>query len=641
MRSAFFEFNVAISGLYSARGGLDIVNHNIANAETPGYSRQFVEQRASWPITYYDGRGMIGTGSQIYGVGQIRDVYLDMKYWHESSVLGEYQVKYTQMGMVERVFREMSGTGTSNGFDVFFKAMQELTIGANDGVYRTNVLQASQSLTKFVNSTAESLVKYQRDINEEVKTVVMQINSIGNQIVSLNSQIAKFELDGSKANDLRDQRAKLIDELSLYVNVEVKEVEMNQDYASGMYPEPEDRGKSQKLFFVSINGYEFVKGSDVRLLECVPRDLDTNLYPLSGTKKNPMDADGLYDIYFRSGGGKFDIYSPDLKGQLKGLIDTRDGNNEFYVKAANNINVASGDTTVTITPDSAMRLDLEPGLKGTITITVNGIPFDVDYNSFTVANNGDYTFNLTKPLTFSGNNVSVTAGKTSNYKGIPHYMDRLNELVRTFALAVNEGLDRKGNNIDGFDGVVNGYDVNGKQTGVKIDPATGLPMIDPITGAPVPSGWVLFTYKGNTQQILNYNKINCLNFSVNQHLIDNPLELACATKSDYGESANDLILKIAELKNFKDMFAQGKISDYIIGIAGELAVDVDQSKKFNVSYYELTETIDYQRQSVSKVDISEETTNLIRLNQIYQASAKLINIIDQIYDTTINRMGVM
>ncbi len=626
MRSAFFEFNVATSALYVARGNLEVVSHNVANAEIPGYSRQYAEQRASWPITYYNGKGMIGTGAEIYGIGQYRDFYLDTKYWTERAVLGEYKQKYTQMSMVERVFRELSATGATTGFNAFFNTLQDLSQTAGDPTYRTNVIQAGKSLTSFINSTAESLKKQQRDINEEVRTVVQTINSLGQQIASLNSQITKFEMDGSRANDLRDERARLIDELSLYVNVEATEVETDEDYAMGKYPEPEDRNKSKKVFSVYINGSELVTGASARGIAVVARDLDKTLYPNSQDKRNPMDVNGLYDIMFTDGGGFFDIYSSELKGELKGLIDARDGNNAYYVRNQGGVTVNAGPpNTISFTLDPTMRTDLMDHSTGLINVTINNKNYSLKYSDYVGTYNpntrtwsGTFTIDTAATPIPAGTIASANVGKTTSYKGVPHYMDKLNELVRTFVKAINEGKDRNDNNIPGVVGHMNGFNnVNGGQN----------------------LGTLFFTFGTNTAAILDYRNLNGLNFAVNTEL-ENPDLLAAASAPNLGESANQVINQFIDLKNFKGMFAEGKIADYVIGIASALGIDVNQAAKFNKSYTDLSVAIDNQRKSVSGVDLSEEMAMMVKHQQLFQAASKLINVIDSIYDITINRMGV-
>lgn len=430
MRSSFFEFHVATSGLFTARGNLHVTSHNIANAETVGYSRQYAEQRTNRPMTFFDGRGMVGTGSEVYGIAQYRDFYLDKKYWSERSVLGEYSSKKTQLDIIETVFNDLNSSGLTSCFNDFFDKIQSLTENSGSSTYRTNLIQSTDTMISMIQLQANSLKKQQQDINGELKAVVETVNSIGKQIQSLNRQIATYEQDGSLANDLRDKRALLVDELSIYVNVEVVETEMNEDYAAGKYPSPDDRGKSDKRFTVLINGSEFVNHYDMAALEVRPRT----------TKNNEMDEEGLYDIYFSSG-IKFNMYHPNLSGTLKGLIDLRDGNNQYT--------------------------------------TINGTLYD------------------------------------TAYKGIPYYMNKLNDLVRTFAKAINEGLDKDGNPIPGVTGHLD--------SSALMHPA-------------YPEGVLYFTYDdGNniqkTGRIEDYSKINVFNFTINPEIMDNPLLIAAADTS--------------------------------------------------------------------------------------------------------------
>lgn len=541
MRSSFFEFNVAISGLFTAKNGLQVTSHNIANAATVGYSRQVALQQASRPLATYNGKGMVGTGSEVYGVGQIRDFFLDQKYWTEKCVLGNYSVKRTQLSLTEATFNEVAGTGLMNVFTDFFSRLSDLTTTANDDTFRTNVLQSAQSLTQSINSIATSIQKQQSDINNEVSAMVDIINSLGEQISSLNRQIFKYEMDGSSANDLRDARARLVDELSIYCNVEVSEL----DYSN-------ENVLNDKRFIVMINGYDFVSHFNVNTMEVVERKPEE--------RKNPMDIDGLYDIRFKDGSLKFNIYHPNLKGELKGLIDVRDGNN------GNNL--------------------------------WNGVSKDENGND------------IHKVLT------------TSTYKGLPHYMNKLNELVRVFAKAMNEGKDKNGNVIPGVTGHIDGYNAY------------------PDGGAKPNTGIYLYT-DGTSGFSGGYNDINCLNFTINQDIMEDPSLLACSDKptDESGESNNNVILNFAYVQSYKSLFKEGKLEDYIISITSEMAIDIEQAKRFESNYTDVITMVDNQRISVSGVDSSEESLNMIKYQQLYTAASKLVNVIDSIYDHMINRLG--
>ena len=606
MRSSFFEFNVAISGLFTARANLEVTSHNIANAAIKGFSRQYVEQRAYYPLATFNGKGMVGTGSEVYGVGQIRDFYLDRKYWAERGVLGEYGAKSGQLAITESIFNELADASLTNIFNDFFDKLQSLNENAGDFTYRTNVIQSADTIVSMVKYQANCLYKQQSDINEEIKAIVQIINSLGQQITSLNKQIVVYELDGSRANDLRDQRARLVDELSLYVNVDVKETEANKDYAAGLYPEPEDRGRSDKRFSVLINGYEFINHYDVFPLD-VRQRADTE-------QRNPFDVPGLYDIYFANG-NRFNIYHPNLKGELKGLIDMRDGNNG--------------------------------------TTTINGI----NYNT--------------------------------NSKGIPHYIEKLNYMLRTFARAFNEGLDKDGLPMHGIAGHINGYDLNGARgdffftftdsrgNAVSYYDENGGPVSYFYTnaygeilkytaydenGAVIPyyeiaglnSDGTLRLRDGTNAGIFDanglpvtapqpmidfYESMNVFNFAVDPKLFKDPSLFAAADDDLMDQSNNEIIKGLLKIKNYTHLFKEGQLSDYISGMITELGIDRKQADKFTKNYTDVTTMINNQRIQVSGVDINEEMVEMIRAQHLYQAAARLVSIIDSIYDTTVNRLG--
>lgn len=636
MRSSFFEFNVATTALFTARGGLDTTLHNVSNASTKGYTRQVVEQRATTPLMLNDGRGMIGTGVEIFGINQMRNVYLDKKYWSEMGVLGEYNTKSTYLSLTERLFNEVSDTGLSAQFDGFFDQTKDLATNVPDSTFRINVAQLGNSITTFVKNTYEALKKQQRDLNSEVKAMITVINSLGQQIRSLNEQIVKYEVDGSRANDLRDERNNLVDELSRYVNLEVNEVERDEDYAAGKYPDPGDRGKSRKEFSVMINGHDFVKGSEIDLLVCRERMVSggninsgiANLY------YNPEDNAGLYDIYWVTSNNKFDIYNPYLAGELRGLIEVRDGNNDNYAKNAQLVSYDfnTGDLILNM---AGNRFDLNPG-GGRISVydSDTGRTTDYEYLSY------DYDFTsdqaaivIADPKStdlFTKAGAIISIGRTSSFKGVPYYMSRLNDLVRTFSTAVNEGVYLNRNylalNPDKMPGVVghvNGYNLDGDNLKT-----------------------LFYTYLDDNGDEARYNmgynvyKMTSENFILNSDLVREPSLMAASTVPEAGQSDNRLILGFSNIKEDVSLFQEGSLKDYIVGMSAELGIDVKQADNYTKNYTDITNTIDNQRMSFSGVDINEEMISMIKYQQQYQAAAKLINIIDTIYDLTINRLGV-
>ena len=198
---------------------------------------------------------------------------------------------------------------------------------------RTEAVISSESFAQYVSEFANSLQKLQNEANTQVETVVAQINALGSSIASLTQQINAFEITGESANDLRDARNALLDELSQYVNIEVKEV-------------PAGAGTGNGQFIVYIDGAMLVDSSTSYSLQCVA----------GGTSVNQNDIDGLYSIQW-SNGQDFNMRSSTLGGSLQALLDFRDGNNEKnFTGTATSMVVDNGVTKVTLTDPSCTDL---------------------------------------------------------------------------------------------------------------------------------------------------------------------------------------------------------------------------------------------------------------------------------------------
>ncbi|HCC07864.1 MAG TPA: flagellar hook-associated protein FlgK [Clostridiales bacterium] len=593
MRSSFLEFNIAASGLFASQKALSVVSNNISNANTVGYSRQVVKQQATTPMASSNGRGMTGTGTEILDIKQIRDLYLDAKYWSQNSKLGNSEIKNNMLTKIQMLFNEPSDNGVNTVINDFFSSLSDVSKDTSDESYYSSVRESATTLVGFFNETANSLITYQQELNDEIKIKVNQINSIASQVKSLNEQIYKFEIDGSTANDLRDQRALLIDDLSKIVNVQVDEIEKNSSLADGAYSES-DELKSDKHFVVKINGQVIVDHYNVSQLTVVPR----------GYKNNPEDTTGLYDIKWSTG---LALNTQNLEGELKGCLDLRDGNNG---------SIFTGNTSVVdlmtnqITVNNISRSDIQD----TGMLKVGSL-----YKDYT-----SYTYNeTTKEITFQLSDATgvvvgdgVSMGSGTDYKGVPHYLSKLNKFARTLAIAFNEGEYSDGTKIDGVTGNTNGYSADGS------------------------TGNYIFTYNQTGKgTFANYNNITAINFSLSKEFGQNPKTLAISKTLNSGESNNELINEFLTIKDNTSLFKEGKVLDFVGSIIGEMAVDAKYSGNYENIQTNIINSIINQRTSVSGVDLNEEMTNMVKFQSAYSAAARMISVIDEIYDTTINNMG--
>lgn len=220
MRSTFSGFNTATSGLFAAQRSLDVIGHNIANENTPGYSRQRATQVTANPTKVDNGK-WLGTGVTLQQIKQVRDELLDIKYRSELTKKGYWSEKNLSLRQIEDIFGEPNGNGVTKALNEFFSSMDSVIKHSDDPTAKANFIQTGLTFTRYVNRAIYSFEQQISDIDEEIRGIVAQINSKTSQIASLNKNILEAESDGGMANDLRDKRNMLLDELSEMANVRV------------------------------------------------------------------------------------------------------------------------------------------------------------------------------------------------------------------------------------------------------------------------------------------------------------------------------------------------------------------------------------------------------------------------------------
>lgn len=615
MPSTFFGLTIGTSGLYAYQAALNTTGHNMTNAETVGYSRQEVVRKASQAISAGGSYGMMGTGVDAKNTIQYRNEYYDVKYRSNNCLYGEYSTKEFYMLSVENYFSEVNSDGTTAAFNDLFNAMKGLSTDVGDATKRTEVAQYAQNFTEYVQYLAKSMKSLQEDCNFEIKATTDQINSLAQSIASVTKQINTIENNGGRANDLRDARNLMIDELSELANITVDERVLGAS----------EVGTSQ--FLVRLDGKILVDTYEYNTIECVPKK--------SGVSQN--DADGLYDLRW-SNGQSFSSRSTTLGGKLQALLEVRDGNNQENLSG--NAAGRRGDTEVVLTGTNCNDINglNIPASDGMITVGSSRY----EYSSFKVdidaAGNYTYTFQLKEPLKKDADGLNGHVGESIDYKGIPYYMAKLNEFVRTFASSFNE-LHKQGRDLHGDEGV---DFFNGKQA------VTGLNYS--FTENPASFNSLPVDEHGNVimdGELVagNYYYMTAANFCVSDTIMDDPDTIAAAkmpadASVSTGIENSDILDQLVALKSDKGMFKQGTPSAFLRTLTAEIGVNGHKATTFAKSQSNILKAIDIQRMSVSGVDKDEEGVDLVRFKQAYDLSAKFIQTMNEIYDKLINYMGV-
>jgi flagellar hook-associated protein 1 len=224
--SPFFGLDMALRALQAQQTGIDVTSHNVANANTEGFSRQNVTIVATEPFAPAGmnrpaSAGQIGTGAVAKDIQRARDAFLDFQWRSEASGLTNASNRSDALEQVEVILDEPQGVGLSALFNEYYRVWNELTNDPSASALpvRTTVVQQTLSLTTAMNRIASQLANIRVGQNSEVVTDVAEVNDLTDQVLQLNGTIIQIELTGQAANDLRDRRDTLMDRLSELVQV--------------------------------------------------------------------------------------------------------------------------------------------------------------------------------------------------------------------------------------------------------------------------------------------------------------------------------------------------------------------------------------------------------------------------------------
>ena len=287
MSDIYSLLNVGKRSLVTQQKAINVTGHNIANANTPGYTLQRVNLTTNEPISVWP--GMVGTGVKAAEIERVYDRFLGAQINNQNQSMERWNAQKSALERVELVLDESSGAGLSQAMNEFWNAWQELANNPEGHVERMDLLAKTETMTTTFNKIYADLQQIQKDIDTSIEGTIDGINLISEQIADLNQKIAQTEVSGQNANDYRDRRDLLLKELSSLVDINSFE---------------DDVGKASVLIsggrpLVEIGG---------------TWDLSTQL-----------NASGLKDVLWDDGSGSTTNITSDISaGSLKGWLEVRD-----------------------------------------------------------------------------------------------------------------------------------------------------------------------------------------------------------------------------------------------------------------------------------------------------------------------------
>ena len=582
MSNIFGIFNTAVSGLYASQLGIEVTGHNITNMNTEGYSRQRINLNTETPRSVSPGQ--IGMGVNVQSITRVYDEVLAKNLRSESTSLQYWQDVQTTLDKVEVYFNELeAGSGLGDSIQEYFDAWQELANTAPDNsaeatIKRQNLIEKASTLTMKINDGYNALESLRTDKDNKIGEHVKEINDIATNIALLNQKIAGVESGGNNANDLRDQREKLLNDLA---NI------------AGTYSFEKDNGQVT----VYISGSPLVDG-----------DVANKIF----TQKNSNNNDHL-DLYWgpsNSIDGEMNITNQISGGSLKAELDVRDKIIKGYRDQLDNLSYGL------ITETNKLHA-VGQGLDRFTSLT-----------SFSGPVNPSYALNTDAGKLPAPVNEGVFRITVYNSEGLEaqHYdidIDPNKDSVNSIITKINVGGDEVS------DGKISASLSYNNKLKISVGEGYTFTFSEDTSGFLVAEGFNGFFTGKDASDI-----------AINDMLVEHPNFIATGRSGEPGDNTNAIeIAKVAFSKVFSS--PNVSISEFYNNFASEIGSDKYQADVFVQTRKETVNQLNLRLESNRGVSEDEEFTNLIKFQSAYEASARVMTTVDEMIDKLINGTGVV
>ena len=579
MRSTFSGLNTMVRGVFSNQLSLDTVGHNITNASTEGYSRQSVNLAATrgQNVSSLYGDVIVGTGVDSVSIQRARNIYADKQFWSETSQQQYYKTCQTNYDKVEAIFNDSDKTGILNSMEEFYKAWQDLSANASTDSNRVAVIEKGNVFTDKLKTATQQMQSQINAQYDDMSSTLTKINDITNQLTKLNQNIMSTEATGASANDLRDKRDLLVDELSGYMNLNVYE---------------DDNG----MYTVVSNGVSMVNGINRLTLE-----MST---PIANSTYGIND----YSIQIKESGI---AYIP-TDGSLKAQLDTIAEDKSYIDKMADMAGFML--TTFNNMHQQGAGIDGSDSSLGTADGPTFGINFFGD-------NNTVYTWDS------DTHSVVATEMQNGTVKRSFDYTESTANGVTTRRPSVKiDGTVAAKTNLDGVN-IINALSIN---TAIAATGGTSLIAARSftVTQNTDANGAYLDTYRVTANG--PKDGTNAVNMS----------SLFNLEKSNVTTTA-DISFNGTAISNDKRAIDNISLNAYYNSMMSQLGSDSESVDDKADAQDDLINQIVSWRSSTSGVDWNEELTNMIMFQQGYSACSRCLTTMDEMLDKLINSTGMV
>jgi flagellar hook-associated protein 1 FlgK len=636
MGSTFQGIEISKRGLSAHQQAIQTTGHNISNADNKHYARQRVVMNSMDPIyepalNRAEVAGQIGQGVKVAEIERVRDNFIDDRIIESSSLKDYWGKKNDYLYQVETVFNEPSGTTLRTLMDNFWSAWEDLSSYPEETAHRAVVQEKAEGLGSRMEDVFKKLTQLREQANREIESKVNHLNTISENIKSLNEKITKSQALGDNPNDLLDRRDELLQELAGMVDITI------------------GRSDEDELM-VFIGQQILVQGQKVHKIDLV------------GNSEN----DGLLDMKWQETGNPVLL----KKGSIQALYEIRDNIlvekiNQVDALAINAMDIINeihkdgfglnGKTNLTFFEERSLATNT----FGEIDTDGDGVNDKTSVFRVTGRTSIDPdrpigitgTLRFLKPTPRGEEEVLVPYSKDDTLNavikrinrsetGVVAYMSHDNQLALK---ATTSKVDKKenfmirhledsGELLVGLTGILSASGNAGSFDYRKLGE--------------------LNKFQANSQDVTltpMYHPSAFFKMSVD--VKNNPANIAAARGKDVGgtgdyntphghKDGTNALLIAAALREKPVMYDYSKTTDdFYNSLISKVGTEAREASQEYTTQTELMTELENMRQSVMGVNLDEEMANMVQFQQSYNAAARMISTMNDMLDTIINRLG--
>ncbi|HDQ40724.1 MAG TPA: flagellar hook-associated protein FlgK [Desulfonatronum sp.] len=687
--------NTGKGALLAFQAAIHVTGENIANVNTPGYSRRSVRLEENVSIDYRPGQ--IGTGVKAAGVLRHFDYFIERQYLDKSSSRDRWDALFTNLRNVELLFNESIGDGLNNAMAKFWADWQNLSLRPDDMASRSQLMSTAHNVTQIINQVDRDLSLFQQQMDDFIRQDVDRANELMVQIAELNLQIRVHDIPGqNNANALYDERDSLLRELAGIIDIQTQ-----------------DKGSGQ-LLVITKAGHTLVDGeTHFELKFDGPKSYAslTSGSTFNGSIEFSGSSEREYLVRIVTAG---DLSDADPANRPKFEVSL-DGGKSWLSET-----FTAGDSDYSINING-VEIWFDPGTAGNLSV---GDRFTVVPKTglYWYENTSSY-MNITPQIHFNGedNNRRAVGGSLAGYFNfrddyVGQFREKLDSLAVTLAWEANR-IHSQGAGLQNFTEVYGTYglsdtgaalgdltsglffgdklqegsltiwvyDPNGNPTptslvfpaGGSVDPnfdpafhtlqdvEDAFNAVDGITASIVNNRLQIsvdpdptyndysFAFGSDSTGLLAALGINTFfegddarGLSMNQTVFNNLDMINAGHVNGVGEvnpGDNATALAMASLQYAKVGFSTSfegnttqTLSDYYNSLVGNVGA-ATANARFNFNYHKALATdLNNRQEEVSGVNLDEEMSSLIKFQHSYSAAAKLISTADQMFQTILS-----